>query len=95
MIRPKPVSLSIDRKLDDRDVQVGVKKQAKLLVRLQKLNKKQRQLQTLEAKQPTLHSSLGHRALDYFGWEFAKVGEKDHLKDMMKNQSIADAVDSK
>ena len=89
------MSLSIDRKLDDRDVQIGVKKQAKLLVRLHKLNKKQKQLQALEAKQPSLHSSLGHRALDYFGWEFAKEGEKSHNRDMMKNQSIADAVDTK
>jgi hypothetical protein len=38
VIRPKPVSLSIDRKLDDRDVQIGVRRQAKLLVRLKKLN---------------------------------------------------------
>ncbi len=36
---------------------------------------------------------MGHRALDYFGWEFAKE-EKNDLKDLMKNQSIVDAVDS-
>ena len=62
---------------------------------MHKLNKKQKQLQALEAKQPSLHTSLGHRALDYFGWEFTKGEEKASHKDMMENQSKADIVDSK
>ena len=37
---------------------------------------------------------MGHRALDYFGWEFAKEEEeKNRLNHRMKNQSIVDAVD--
>jgi|LauGreDrversion4_2_1035121.scaffolds.fasta_scaffold325237_1 hypothetical protein len=40
--------------------------------RLKKLVHIQKKAQIEDAKLPNLHARLGNRALDYFGWEFAK-----------------------
>ena len=67
-----------------------MKKHAKLILRLKRQFKKQQAKEKAESKLPTLHSQLGNRALDYFGWEFAKGSQK--ATGLMKNQSILEAV---
>lgn len=40
---------------------------------------------------PNLHSSMGLKALEYFGWEFAK-GERENMNKIIKNRGILEAV---